>query len=806
MELDQEKLTRNESERSRELAQRIRRELGPCSVQVLGGVGALESALEATGAVQPAEGALPELLVVVDPEWVTLPQQLADRVLLVCSEETMLAACAKQLAQQGLYRDFSWQSRGRALQTALFCRTDAPDAAGQLAGYEEELDILRERMELAERTGEEQGRQLERLRSDLSLSRSHEQDLEKTLNSVVQSQFWKLTWPMRYLVSKCRQLWHTFPLFVFLATLRRVGISGVMAQAKAKREYTKLFPGKAMPADHFATPELLVKQAANQPTGPLISIVVPLYNTPQQFLVELLDSVQNQSYRNWELCMVDAGQDETVGQTVKARAASDPRIRYRKLDKNDGIAGNTNQGFAMVTGDYVALLDHDDILHPCALWYVAQAIAEQGADFVYTDEVTFEGDIDHLTVYHFKPDYMLDNLRSNNYICHLSVFSAALLAKVGGDERAEFNGSQDYDLYLRLTEQAKKVVHIPHLLYYWRSSPTSVASNISAKMYCLEAAMKALRAHYKRVGVPVDDVTMIPNTPGFYKTDYTITKPGKVSILIPSCDHASDLRTCVDSIYRKTTYADFEVLIIENNSKEDGTFRLYEQLQKEHPDNLRVLYWKGTGFNYSALNNFGAKEATGEYLLLLNNDTEVITPRWLEEMVMYAQQERVGCVGVKLRYPDNTIQHAGIGFGYLTLAAHMHKNFPVGHPGYMGRLVYAQDVYAVTAACLMVRKSVYDEVNGLDESFAVAFNDVDFCVRVREAGHTNVFTPFAQLYHYESKSRGLDESPAKRKRFESEVKRFQQRWAKQLAAGDPCLNPNFDLMKEDFTFDIKPLE
>ena len=752
MELDQEKLTRNESERSRELAQRIRRELGPCSVQVLGGVGALESALEAAGAVQPAEGALPELLVVVDPEWVTLPQQLADRVLLVCSEETMLAACAKQLAQQGLYRDFSWQSRGRALQTALFCRTDAPDAAGQLAGYEEELDILRERMELAERTGEEQGRQLERLRSDLSLSRSHEQDLEKTLNSVVQSQFWKLTWPMRYLVSKCRQLWHTFPLFVFLATLRRVGISGVMAQAKAKREYKKLFPGKAMPADRFATPELLVKQAANQPAGPLISIVVPLYNTPQQFLVELLDSVQNQSYRNWELCMVDAGQDETVGQTVKARAASDPRIRYRKLDKNDGIAGNTNQGFAMVKGDYVALLDHDDILHPCALWYVAQAIAEQGADFVYTDEVTFEGDIDHLTVYHFKPDYMLDNLRSNNYI------------------------------------------------------PTSVASNISAKMYCLEAAMKALRAHYKRVGVPVDDVTMIPNTPGFYKTDYTITKPGKVSILIPSCDHGADLRTCVDSIYRKTTYADFEVLIIENNSKEDGTFRLYEQLQKEHPDNLRVLYWKGTGFNYSALNNFGAKEATGEYLLLLNNDTEVITPRWIEEMVMYAQQERVGCVGVKLLYPDNTIQHAGIGFGYLTLAAHMHKNFPVGHPGYMGRLVYAQDVYAVTAACLMVRKSVYDEVNGLDESFAVAFNDVDFCVRVREAGYTNVFTPFAQLYHYESKSRGLDESPAKRKRFESEVQRFQQRWAKQLAAGDPCLNPNFDLMKEDFTFDIKPLE
>jgi len=385
------------------------------------------------------------------------------------------------------------------------------------------------------------------------------------------------------------------------------------------------------------------------------------------------------------------------------------------------------------------------------------------------------------------------------------VFSAKLLAAVGGDERAEFNGSQDYDLYLRLTEKAHKIVHIPHLLYYWRSSPTSVASNISAKTYCLEAAVKALYAHYERVGVPVDAVTMIPGTPGFYKTDYTITKPGRVSILIPSCDHSSDLRTCVESIYRKSTYEDFEIIVIENNSKEKATFRCYEQLQKEHK-NLKVITWQGTGFNYSALNNFGAKYATGEYLLLLNNDTEVISSRWIEEMVMYAQQQRVGCVGAKLLYPDNTIQHAGIGFGFLTLAAHMHKNFPVGHPGYMGRLVYAHDVYAVTAACLMVRKEIYDAVHGLDESFAVAFNDVDFCVRVREAGYTNVFTPFAQLYHYESKSRGLDEDPVKRKRFVSEVERFQKRWAKQLAAGDPCMNPNFDLMKEDFSFDIKPLE
>ena len=804
--MELEKENRQEAERCRALAQRIVRELKPASVQVLGSSGALEQTLRKSGINLMTEGCA-ELLVVEDPACVELPEVLSGKVLLVCREETMLADGAAQLAKQGYARDFSWKNLGHTAQTALFARSAVPQSLQEMTeGYERELDELRERMQHAEAAEEAQNEQLARLRSDLSLSRSHEQNLETTLNSVVNSTFWKATWPLRYLVSKCRQLWRTFPLFVFLATLRRVGISGMMAQSRARRQYAKLFPGKTMRADRFASAELLVKQAANQPDAPLISIVVPLYNTPHNFLEELLDSVVNQTYRNWELCMVDAGQDEEVGSIVKARARTDARIRYQKLEKNEGIAGNTNQGFAIAKGEYIALLDHDDILHPCALWYVAQAIAEQGADFVYTDEVTFEGDIDHLTVYHFKPDYMLDNLRSNNYICHLSVFSAKLLAQVGGDERDEFNGSQDYDLYLRLTEQAKKIVHIPHLLYYWRSSPASVASNISAKMYCLEAAMKALRAHYQRVGVAVDDVSMIPNTPGFYKTDYTITKTGKVSILIPSCDHSADLRLCVDSIYNKSTYPDFEVIIIENNSKEQATFHCYEQLQKEHPDSLKVLYWKGTGFNYSALNNFGAKEATGEYLLLLNNDTEVISPRWLEEMVMYAQQDRVGCVGAKLLYPDNTIQHAGIGFGFLTLAAHMHKNFPVGHPGYMGRLVYAQDVYAVTAACLMVRKEVYDQVNGLDESFAVAFNDVDFCVRVREAGYTNVFTPFAQLYHYESKSRGLDESPAKRKRFVSEVERFQKRWAKQLAAGDPCMNPNFDLMKEDFTFDIKPLE
>ena len=807
MQLDKEKELKQEQERCRVLARQVARELVPKTVRLMGENKLLEEALKEEKFVFAAEKETPELFIVVEPEAAELPLFENAKVLLYGTHAEDVASCAKKLAEQGIYRNFRWKWHDRAMASALFCaQAEAPEAVEMVNGYEQECAYLHDQTLRAERVSTETVATIERLRSDLALSRNHEQQLETTLNNVTNSTFWKMTWPMRYIVSKSRQIWHTFPLFVFFTTLHQIGISGVMEQAKARREYGKLFPGKVMSADRFATPELLVKQAGNQPNGPKISIVVPLYNTPQNFLEELLDSVQNQTYRNWELCMVDAGQDENVARIVKARARTDSRIRYQKLAENEGIAGNTNHGFEMVQGDYIALLDHDDILHPCALWYVAQAVAEQGADFVYTDEVTFEGDIDHLTVYHFKPDYMLDNLRSNNYICHLSVFKTSLLAKVGGGERAEYNGSQDYDLYLRLTEQAEKVVHIPHLLYYWRSSPTSVASNISAKLYCLEAAVKALYAHYERVGVPVDAVTMIPNTPGFYKTDYTITKPGRVSILIPTCDHIDDLETCIESIYDRTTYPDFEVILIENNSKDPETFRTYERMRKEHPDNLKVVTWEGKGFNYSALNNFGEKYATGEYILLLNNDTEVITPKWLEEMVMYAQQERVGCVGVKLLYPDDTIQHAGIGFGFLTLAGHMHKNFPAGHPGYMGRLVYAQDVYAVTAACLMVRKDVYEQVGGLDESFAVAFNDVDFCVRVREAGYTNIFTPFAQLYHYESKSRGLDESPEKRKRFVSEVERFQKRWKAQLEAGDPCMNPNFDLMKEDFTFDIKPLE
>ena len=815
MQLDKETKLKQEKERCRQLAQRVAEEARPASAQVLNSESdLLEKALRRAGiraeewSEQAAEPV--DLLVVEDPVWSHLPQQLPEKVLLASVDSTMMAAWAEQLARRGYYRDFRWRSKGRAQQSALFCTGSAvPAPLMMVQGYEQEMDTLRDRMVRAERTCSEEAALIERLRSDLALSRSHEQQLEKTLSDVTNSTFWKLTWPMRYAVSKSRQIWHTFPLFVFLHDLRAMGVEGVREQARARREYAVLFPSKTLRADRFAPVELLVKQASHQPggeAGPKISIVVPLYNTPLNFLEELLDSVVNQTYRNWELCCVDAGQDTAVGQHVQARAKADPRIRYQKLTENEGIAGNTNHGFELATGDYIALLDHDDILHPCALWYTAQAIVEQGADFVYTDEATFEGKVENVVLYHFKPDFMLDNLRSNNYICHLTTFSKVLMEQAGGGERAEYNGSQDYDLFLRLTEKAQKIAHIPHALYYWRSSPNSTASDISAKTYCIDAGIAALKAHYARCGVAVDDVTLIPGTPGYYKTDYTMAHPGRVSILIPTCDHIRDLETCVESIYARTTYPDFEILLIENNSKEEQTFRSYERMRKEHPDTLKVLTWQGKGFNYSALNNFGARYATGEYLLLLNNDTEVITPGWLEEMVMYAQQKRVGCVGAKLLYPDDTIQHAGVGFGIGGVAGHLHKYFPATSDGYMGRLNYVQDVYGDTAACLLIRKEIYDEVHGLDESYAVAFNDVDFCVRVRETGYTNVFTPFAQLYHYESKSRGMEDNPEKQKRFQGEVLRFQARWGDLLAKGDPCTNPNFDIQREDFSLKILPLE
>lgn len=546
-------------------------------------------------------------------------------------------------------------------------------------------------------------------------------------------------------------------------------------------------------SDSEASLERIIQRKRSFPRKIKFSILVPLYNTPEKFLREMIQSVQKQTYENWELCMAD-GSDEAHGDVEKIcmeYALADSRVRYKKLPKNLGISGNTNACIEMVTGDYIALFDHDDWLHPSALYYVMQEICDKNADFIYTDEVHFHDAPADAFSPHYKPDYAPDNLRANNYICHFSVFSRQLQEKAG-IFRSEFDGSQDYDMVLRLTEQAEKIVHIPKILYYWRAHKGSVADSIGAKPYVIEAGRKAVQEHLNRVGLKG---TVSNAVPCIYRIQYELTAQPLISILIPNMDHIPDLKKCIDSIQEKTTYPNWEIIIIENNSKEKATFRYYRRIQSER---IRVVTWDGS-FNYSAINNFGAQYAKGEYLLLLNNDIEIITPDWLQEMLMFAQRPDVGAVGAKLYYPDNTIQHGGVILGIGGVAGHSHNNFDRNNLGYMCRLAYAQNLSAVTAACLMLRRTVWEEIGGLDEGFRVAFNDVDLCMRIRKAGYLIVWTPFAEMYHYESKSRGTDDTPEKAKRFADEVQRFQERWAAELEAGDPYYNPNLTLDRADFS-------
>lgn len=536
-----------------------------------------------------------------------------------------------------------------------------------------------------------------------------------------------------------------------------------------------------------------------------ISILVPVWNNQREFQTEMLDSVMNQTYQNWELCLADGSDAEHsyIEEICKEYAArANGRIVYQKLEKNTGISGNTNECLKLATGAYIGLLDQDDILHPSTLYEYVKVINEQGADYIYCDETTFKGNsIDNMITLHFKPDFAPDNLRANNYICHFSVFSRELLE---GTElfRSGFDGSQDHDMILRLTANAKKVVHVPKLLYYWRSHKTSVASDINAKPYAIAAAKGAVADHLTRCGFKNFEIKSTRAFDTIFEIKYEIRSEDKISILIPNKDHLEDLRRCIHSIKERSTYSNYEIIIIENNSTEKAVFDYYDTIKKQK--NITVVTYTGA-FNYAKINNFGAGYATGKYLLLLNNDTQVISMNWMEAMLMYAQRPDVGAVGAKLYYGDRTIQHAGvvIGLGAHRTAGHTHYKINYDNLGYMGRLCYAQNVSAVTGACLMVRKSLYDALGGLDEAFAVALNDVDFCLRVKEKGYLNVFTPFAELYHFESTSRGSDiEDTKKAERYEEEAELFRERWKVLLAKGDPYYNPNFSLDRSDYSLKI----
>ena len=545
---------------------------------------------------------------------------------------------------------------------------------------------------------------------------------------------------------------------------------------------------------------------------PTISILTPLYNTPENYLREFLDSFVHQTAPNGQLCLADASDAAhgSVKQIVEEYQTKYQQIVYQKIE-NKGIAANTNAAARLAEGEYLALADHDDILAPQAMYAMGKAILQLRAEgkpdgFVYSDEALFAKSIRRPLVAHFKPDYAPDYLLCCNYICHLAVFRKALWQEVGG-ERPECDGSQDHDLFLRLIEKVGGAAHVPQVLYYWRVHEGSTSGGTDAKPYVAAAAKKALADHLTRTGREgrVED-GLFPST---YRVKWAIEGHPRVSILIPNKDHTDDLEKCLHSIWTKTEWDNYEVLIIENNSTDPATFSYYKEAEGRYPG-LRVVTYPKKGFNFSALNNFGRKAAAGDYLLLLNNDVEVCSGDWLTELLRQcAHPGGAAICGAELRYPDGTLQHAGVITGLGGYAGHSHKYKPAGGSGYLFRAATVQDFSAVTGACLLVKTSVYDEVGGLDEAFAVAFNDVDFCLRVRDAGYRIAWTPYARLTHYESKSRGGDEKdPVKARRFAAEQQRLYTVHGKENILDDPYYNPNLTRDREDFSEsdDLKKLK
>lgn len=529
--------------------------------------------------------------------------------------------------------------------------------------------------------------------------------------------------------------------------------------------------------------------------NPKFSIVVPLYRTKESYLRAMIESVAGQTYTNWELCLTDgSGEGHTLEKIVAEYQNKGLPIQYQILSENLGISENTNAAIKMATGEYIVLADHDDLLTEDALYECAKAINEnRDIDVLYSDEDKIDMAGKKYFEPNFKPDFNIDLLCSMNYICHLFVVKKEIIDSVGM-LRSEYDGAQDHDFILRCTEVAEHIHHIPKVLYHWRCHIESTAANPESKLYAFEAGRKAVEEHYKRVGIPAK--VEHSNFYGMFRTKYCWKEKPLISIIIPNKDHIEDLKKCMDSIDEKSTYRNYEFVIVENNSTEEETFVYYKQIEKR--ENVQVIYYEG-GFNFSKINNFGVQYAKGEYLLLLNNDTEIIAPECLEELLGYCMRDDVGIVGAKLCYPDDTIQHAGVVIGFGGMAGHAFIESSRYDIGYMGRIMCAQDYSAVTAACMMTKKSVFERVDGLTEKLVVAFNDIDYCLKVRGMNKLVVYNPYAELYHYESKSRGLEDTPERIERFNGEVALFTERWENILIEGDPYYNPNLTLDKADFS-------
>ena len=538
--------------------------------------------------------------------------------------------------------------------------------------------------------------------------------------------------------------------------------------------------------------ELFAQRKTKFSYAPKFSVVVPLYHTPAKFLKDLVRSMMYQSYANWELCLVNASpEDVHLTSLLENWAMRDKRIRVIRLEKNLGIAQNTNAGIEASTGEFIAFLDHDDFLEPDALFcYVDALNKDKTIDVFYSDEDKTDEYAAHYFYPHFKSDFNIDLLHANNYMCHFLAVRKSLVDTVGGLNE-KFDGAQDYDFVLRLTENTKKIYHCPRILYHWRCSNQSTAASQGNKMYAIHAGKAALNAHYKRIGWNAR--AQEGAVDGWYQTKFTLKEEPLVSILIPNKDHTDDLDVCLNSFFERADYQNYEFIIIENNSVLPETFAYYEKIEKEH-DNVKVVYWEA-GFNYSAINNFGFKFANGDYIMLLNNDVELITPDIFQSMLGFCMRPEVGIVGAKLLYNDHTVQHAGVLVGAGGLADHVFKGIHEDDPGYMGRAISSQDVSAVTAACLLVKRSVYEEVGGLEEEFQVAFNDVDFCLKVRKAGYLIVYDADVKLFHYESKSRGMEDTTDRFIRFGNEMMLLNSKWDILSTFVDPYYNPNLSYLE-----------
>lgn len=629
---------------------------------------------------------------------------------------------------------------------------------------------------------------------------SNEIDLvRQEQESITGSTFWKITKPFRWLMDKIKKVLSRFGgtrlIVKGISSLKNKGVRATYQKTMFRLAYSNS-------VQRFAEMCMLSEEERKRQTETVfspeykISILVPLYNTPENFLREMIQSVIDQTYGNWELCLADGSDDEHryVGDIVREYQQKDPRICYTVLEENYGISENTNRCIEMATGDYIALFDHDDLLHPGVLFENMKVITEQGADFIYTDEMVFEKDIKHPITVHCKPDFAIDNLRANNYICHFSVFSRELLKQVGGF-RDECNGSQDFDLVLRLTEKAKRIVHIPKVLYFWRSHAGSVASDISVKPYCITAGKKAVEDHLQREGIK-GEVSAIPGLGSTFRVRYALKERPKISIIIPNKGYTNFLRACIHSILRKTTYSNYEIVVVNARVEKEAEEQDNAFLKNER---VKIVDYRSDASMNEAY-NYGASVADGEYFVFLHSDVRVTSPEWLEEMLMFAQRDDVGAVGAKLYYPNNTVQHAGFILGIHGTVGVSHQGADMKNYGYMGRLYYAQDFSAVSSACLMISRTDFEDAGGFDTTYIRLYGDVDLCLKLRKRGKLNVFTPFAELYH-DQKTTG-DRARRRNKAYEDVFKadetHFLEKWKSLIDEGDPYYNLNFSLEREDF--------